>query len=168
MEKIDQHISQKERLDDERYQELERRMKKLSKRYTKVKQDNERVQLEGSLTMFSGLPSGRQEHYSHAEIDCQQPLSADKMIRSEGQPSMQKSNSSKPTSRQGPASRNDYRTSQAAKCGRGKSSIFTESKPMSSAGRPTQRSLISSFKKSPNKSAAKVNDERDYQVVPLQ
>ena len=40
MEKIDGQISHKERVDEERYKELERKMKKLWKRYRKVKEEN--------------------------------------------------------------------------------------------------------------------------------
>lgn len=44
MEKIDMHICSKERIDDARYTEMERRMRKLYKRYTKVKHDSKKVQ----------------------------------------------------------------------------------------------------------------------------
>lgn len=40
MEKIDGQISHKEKVDEERYGELEKKMKKLWKRYRKVKEEN--------------------------------------------------------------------------------------------------------------------------------
>jgi len=48
MEKIDKHISKREKIDEQRYQDLEKRMKKLHKKYFAVKQENARVQLEGT------------------------------------------------------------------------------------------------------------------------
>lgn len=37
MEKIDEQISHKEKVDEQRYRDMERKMRKLWKRYTKVK-----------------------------------------------------------------------------------------------------------------------------------
>ena len=41
MEKIDRQISRKEQLDEERYNDMERRMRRLHKKYNKVKRENE-------------------------------------------------------------------------------------------------------------------------------
>ena len=43
MEKIDEQISHKEKVDEQRYREMERKMKKLWKKYSKVKEDNEQM-----------------------------------------------------------------------------------------------------------------------------
>lgn len=59
MEKIDVQISRKERLDEERYQDLERRMRKLFKKYNKVKEENEKMQIDSSQQLLSLQPSER-------------------------------------------------------------------------------------------------------------
>lgn len=43
MERIDGQISHKERVDEQRYREMEKKMKKLWKKYSKVKEDNEEI-----------------------------------------------------------------------------------------------------------------------------
>lgn len=63
MEKIDTHICSKERVDDARYAEMERRMRKLYKRYTKVKHDSKKVQRAydqmSSVPRHTDLNTGR-------------------------------------------------------------------------------------------------------------
>ena len=56
MEKIDSHICSKERIDDARYAEMERRMRKLYKRYTRVKHESKKVQK--AYDHFSSVPRG--------------------------------------------------------------------------------------------------------------
>jgi len=66
MEKIDVQISRKERLDEERYQDLERRMRKLFKKYNKVKEENEKMQIDSSQQLLSLQPSERLQVRSQA------------------------------------------------------------------------------------------------------
>ena len=77
-------------MDEQRYQDLEKRMKKLSKKYFTVKEENAKVQMDGTQTILSGLISERKDVLSQAAVDCPQTLR-------EGQagPSAQKSKSSK-------------------------------------------------------------------------
>ena len=40
MEKIDKHIQRKEKIDEQRYHDLEKRMKRIYNKYNKVKDEN--------------------------------------------------------------------------------------------------------------------------------
>jgi hypothetical protein len=94
MEKIDKHISRREKIDEQRYEDLEKRMKKLHKKYNRVKEENAKVQRDGTQTILSGLASARKDALSQAAIERPQTLRG-------GQPgpSAEKSKSSKRTSR---------------------------------------------------------------------
>lgn len=138
MEKIDKHISTREKMDEQRYQDLEKRMKKLYKKYFTVKQENARVQMEGTQTILSGLASERKDILSQTAADCPRTLR-----EVQAGPSTQKSKSSKQTSRDGGHFSRTSHPSKGANC---KSSIFTESKQLSSAGEPTERSIRSTHR----------------------
>ncbi len=43
MEKIDQHIESKEKVDLERYSKMERRMNRLFQKYSKIKDENLKI-----------------------------------------------------------------------------------------------------------------------------
>jgi hypothetical protein len=43
MEKIDQHIESKEKVDLERYSKMERRMNRLFQKYSKIKEENLKI-----------------------------------------------------------------------------------------------------------------------------
>jgi hypothetical protein len=59
MEKIDSHISNKAKLDEARYKEMERKMRKLYKRYQKVKQEGKRTMDQMSVPDRGIIRTGR-------------------------------------------------------------------------------------------------------------
>lgn len=128
MEKIDNQISHKERVDEERYNDMERRMRKLYKKYNKVKQENEKLHVESSQ-LLSLQPTQRVQVRSLA-VEAG-PTSCDfERVKK----STSKTKSSKMTS----ATKGRHKS----KVELGKGSLLSESKPLSSV-EATDRTLRS-------------------------